>query len=157
MKSKLREHSCKIGVDYVNKIIIVSPEEGSSRIVLTTPALYAWHQYNLTTEEGISHWKLLEIGGFIKKEMVLKLLKDYVLGFVNCKEIFVYGIILSGKMNGSIFSFEKDSAKIIQGSPAPASLQLVAVSACLPQAGKKTKKLENHCKQFRWLCKYINS
>ena len=56
MKSKLREHSCKIGVDYVNKIIIVSPEEGSSRIVLTTPALYAWHAYNLTTEEGITHW-----------------------------------------------------------------------------------------------------
>jgi|TARA_B110000037_G_scaffold178846_1_gene204763 hypothetical protein len=117
MKSKLREHSCKIGVDYVNKIIIVSPEEGSSRIVLTTPALYAWHAYNLTTEEGITHWKLLEIGGFIKKEMVLKLLKDYVIGFVNCKEIFVYGIILSEKMNGSIYGFGDDSAKIIQGSP----------------------------------------
>ena len=36
------------------------------------------------------------------KIQVLKLLKDYVIGFVNCKEIFVYGIILSEKMNGSI-------------------------------------------------------
>jgi hypothetical protein len=33
----------------------------------------------------------------------------------------------------------------------------VAVSAWMPQAGKKKKKLKNYCKQFRWLCRYINS
>jgi len=117
MEPELRKHSCKLGIDYEKKFILCAPEDGTDYVVLTTPVLYAWHSHNLTTEEGIRHWVFIEAAGHFGKDLVLKLLNDHKIVFVGCKEIFVYGLILSENRDSQIFAFDKTSTKTIQGSP----------------------------------------
>jgi hypothetical protein len=117
MEPELRKHSCKLGIDYDKKWILCAPEDGADHVVLTTPVLYAWHVYVLGTEEGIRHWVFIEAAGYLGKNLVLKLLNDHKIVFVGCKEIFVYGLILSEKRETNIFMFDNASTKTIQGSP----------------------------------------
>jgi|GEM_PF-2529510 len=116
MEPELRKHSCKLGVDYEKKLILCAPEEGADYVVLTTPILYAWHVQALATEEGIRHGKIIDVAGYVGKDLVVKLSNDYKILFLRSKEIFVYGLILSEDRNVAIFSSDKDSAKTIQGS-----------------------------------------
>ena len=117
MDPNLRQHSCRIGINYDKKLILVAPEEGNDHVVLTTPALYAWHAHQISTEEGIREWIFIESGGFMGKDLTLKILNDFRILFVDCSEIFVYGVILSEKRNQPIFAFNKKSTNVIQGSP----------------------------------------
>lgn len=117
MEPELRKHSCKFGADYSRKLILCIPEDGNNHVVLTTPVLYAWHQYNLTTSEGLYFGPLLESAGFFGKDFAIKLLNDYKIVFVGCKEIFVYGLILSEHRESQIYAFDKSSTTTIQGSP----------------------------------------
>jgi hypothetical protein len=117
MEPSIRQNSCKFSVDYDKKIIFCIPDEGNDYVVLTTPALYAWHAYNLTTSQGISHWNLLEVAGFAKDDMVLKMLQGFKIVFVSCKEIYVYGFILRENKGDIVFGFSEDSTHEIKGSP----------------------------------------
>lgn len=117
LDQELRKHSCKLGVDYERRLILCTPEDGKNSVVLTTPVLYAWHKHNLCTEEGIRHWKLLEGAGFGGKDLALKMLQGYKIAFVNCKEIYVYGMILSESKDEAIFAFDQNSTRKILGSP----------------------------------------
>lgn len=117
MEPSIRQNSCKFAVDYDRKVIFCIPDQGNDYVVLTTPALYIWHTHNISTEEGIRHWKLLEVAGYVRDEFVLKLLQGYKIVFVSCKEIYVYGVILSENKENTIFGFSTDSTHQIQGSP----------------------------------------
>jgi hypothetical protein len=117
MKRFLRQHSCKLGVDYKRKLIFCSPEDGNDSVVLTTPALYAWHKCNLMKEEGIRQWALIDCAGFYGEDMVLKILQGYKIAFIGCREIYMYGLILTEHKNGTVFCFDKKSTRNIRGSP----------------------------------------
>jgi TIR domain len=117
MEPELRKHSCKLGIDYEKKWILCGPEDGTDHVVLTTPTLYAWHAHILTTAEGIRRGKFIEAAGYGGKDLAVKLLHDYKIVFVGCKEIFVYGLILSQKKEAPIFAFDRCSTKTVQGSP----------------------------------------
>ena len=117
MEPELRKHSCKLGIDYEKKWILCGPENGTDHVVLTTPVLYAWHVYVLTTKEGIRHGTFIETAGFGRKDLAVKLLHDYKIVFIGCKEIFVYGLFLSEKKETKVFAFNGCSTKTIQGSP----------------------------------------
>ena len=117
MEPELRKHSCKLGLDYEKHLIFCGPQDGTDHVVLTTPVLYAWHAHILTTLEGIRNWVFIEAAGYGGKDFVVKLLHDYKIVFVGCKEIYVYGLILSEKKGAMIFAFDKCSTKTIHGSP----------------------------------------
>lgn len=117
MEPELRKHSCKLCIDYDRKWIVCSPEDGTDHVVLTTPVLYAWHAHILATEEGIRRGRFIEAAGYLGNNLALKLLNDHKIVFVGCKEIFVYGLILSEKRDGQIYAFDDVSTRTIQGSP----------------------------------------
>ncbi len=117
MQPELRKHSCKLGIDYKRKWILCAPEVGEHHVVLTTPVLYAWHSHLLTTEEGIRHGEFIEAAGHLGKNLTLKILSDYKIVFIGCKEIFVYGLMFSENREAEIFGFDNVSTRTIQGSP----------------------------------------
>lgn len=112
----LRQHSCALGVDYEKQLILCGPEADRTDVVLTTPVLYAWHAHNLTTEEGIRHWVLLEQVGWVKDAPVIRLKKGWKICFVGCSEIYFYGILLSEDKGEGLFAF-RNSTRTILGSP----------------------------------------
>ena len=114
---KNREHSCLLNVDYAKRIIICTPRDSGGSAILTTACLYAWHQYQLTTEEGIQQWLFVELVGWVHDEPVLKIKEGFRICFVGCKQVFLYGIILGSEMNQSLYSFVNCASNIIMGSP----------------------------------------
>lgn len=117
MKPELRKHSCKLGIDHEKKWILCAPEDGTREVVLTTAVLYAWHAHRLTTLEGIRQGPFIKAAGYTGKDLVITLLDNFRIVFVNCKEIFVYGLILNDCRDTAIFAFDKNSTKTVQGSP----------------------------------------
>lgn len=117
MKPELREHSCRLEIDFIKQWIICTPEDGRDYVVLTTTILYLWHTYISSTEEGIRFCPFIECAGFAGKDMVLKLLGRHKIIFCNCKEIYLYGLILSEQQDERIFLFDQSSTELIQGSP----------------------------------------
>lgn len=116
MNKNLRAHNCLIDLDYERKFIMCRPKEGRD-VVLTVPALYAWHEYNLTTEQGIREWVVLEIAGWHKNEMILKLNAGYKIIFYGCENVYLYGVIVSESQGNNIFGFEKGLDIKLRGSP----------------------------------------
>jgi len=127
MNKSLRKHNCLIGIDYDRKLIMCSPKEGNE-LVLTIPSLYAWHAYNLTTENGIREWIVLEIAGWANREFILRLKNGYRIAFHNCNIAYLYGMIVTESEGGNPFCFEKGKSIILRGSPFYANRKMIFLS-----------------------------
>jgi hypothetical protein len=117
MREGLRQHNCSLGVDHKRKLIFCGPETDTQHIILTTPVLYAWYAYHVTTSEGLANLGFINVSGHLGKDLVLTLADGYKIIFSDSDDITVYGMILTEKESQPLYGFANCKTRRIKGSP----------------------------------------